>query len=974
MACIENPLAFDIPIECSPRTRVEQQPLPVQLLPSERTFYNRYSWSLNVYPTVGQAIEHLRHELTSLDEASEPWQSHERMTNIFLLSCAIANELHDYLAGKRYDFSKAAKFPFGGLAVRFADTATERMRKIRESCLTRLNQWREQWWTTCDEYLQVFVIGPSPSHASIAACRHRFLTALDAQFPERFKARRLKNPAFFHGRDLTPFDMLKLGEKFVAKFPNRECRIVLVGLRTAGSYFAPLLRAYLKNHGYQDVDAVTMRPRSVLGWGEREHLARCAGEERTAVVLDESPIGGGTTAGVVKALCKIGYAEERIVALLPVHRFYRDWKKGWNAQKLTRACALTLDPEEWHQQKALAPQAAQNILGEYFAARGYHSMEVVSTERADRFNSYLQSSSDEKYHTRFKRVYEVSLERADGEFETRYVLAKSVGWGWLGYHAFIAADRLSHFVPPVLGLRNGFLYTEWWPQSEEIDRSKLNGQLANIASYVGARSRLMTLGDDPTPDLLRQKQHRGSDELLCTLGRAYSSRMVRFLRRPRMQRKLASRVNPFPTFIDGNMHPEEWIAGPSSILKTDFEHHGMGKVELEITDPAYDLAEVILHFKLSEAEEEELIQDYVNQSGDRSVRERLFLNKLLAGGLAMTQASANIRDTRLLHKIKESNQRYLDASNFLVVHTMRMCAKWCSRPKNSGWRGPLVVLDIDGVVDTPVFGFSSTTAAGIQAISLLHSHNRVIALDTARSLSEVKEYCRVYGFAGGVGEYGSVLWDAVAQQERILVSGEALAQLETLREVLRRMPGVFLNDDYRYSIRTYTFGAEQTTPLPIMQIRNLMAGLNLDKLRLHQTGIDTAIIAKDVDKGTGLMELVARAGAKDSEVIAIGDSDPDLAMFQVATRSFSPSHIWCRGDAEKLGCKIASGPYQSGLLESVWSIVHADGKRCQSCRDSDALRPQSDDLVFSLLQAADETRIKLLVKAVLDPLAWCAFA
>jgi len=27
---------------------------------------------------------------------------------------------------------------------------------------------------------------------------------------------------------------------------------------------------------------------------------------------------------------------------------------------------------------------------------------------------------------------------------------KSVGWGWLGYHAFLAGRRLSEFVPPIL--------------------------------------------------------------------------------------------------------------------------------------------------------------------------------------------------------------------------------------------------------------------------------------------------------------------------------------------------------------------------------------------------------------------------------------------------------------------------------------------------------------------------------------------
>ena len=35
---------------------------------------------------------------------------------------------------------------------------------------------------------------------------------------------------------------------------------------------------------------------------------------------------------------------------------------------------------------------------------------------------------------------------------------------WLGYHAFLAGHRLAGFVPPVLGLRDGVLYSEWLPQ------------------------------------------------------------------------------------------------------------------------------------------------------------------------------------------------------------------------------------------------------------------------------------------------------------------------------------------------------------------------------------------------------------------------------------------------------------------------------------------------------------------------------
>src|SRR5947207_580797 len=310
MACVENHLVFDRATHSSSASP-RQAPLPVQLLPSERTFYDRYSWSLNIYPTIEEAVQHLRNLLENWEEATEPWQSDESMTNIFLLSCAILNELDDYLAGKRYDLSKAARIPLGGLVVHAADIALERARKIRERYLKSLKQWRDRWLTTTIEYLVLFTHPVSSSATLTTGCRNRFLALLEFQLPERLRKRRLKNPAFFHGRDLTHFDVLKLGEKFVAEFPDRSRSIVLIGLRTAGSYFAPLLCAYLRNEGYRDVEVATMRPRSVLGWSERAHLVRCAKQNSTAVIVDESPIGGGSTAAVVKRLQNMGFAEDR---------------------------------------------------------------------------------------------------------------------------------------------------------------------------------------------------------------------------------------------------------------------------------------------------------------------------------------------------------------------------------------------------------------------------------------------------------------------------------------------------------------------------------------------------------------------------------------------------------------------------------------------------------------------------------------
>jgi len=283
-------------------------------------------------------------------------------------------------------------------------------------------------------------------------------------------------------------------------------------------------------------------------------------------------------------------------------------------------------------------------------------------------------------------------------------------------------------------------------------------------------------------------------------------------------------------------------------------------------------------------------------------------------------------------------------------------------------------MDIDGVLDKQFFGFPSTTAAGIRAVSLLHAHDIAVVVNSARTASEMKEYCSAYGFVGGVAEYGGVVWDAVGGQERVLVSAESLVQLEKVQNALRQIPGVFLNDDNRYSIRAYTYQRGTTVPLPTILIQNVMADLKADHLRYHQTYVDTTVFPKEVDKGTGLLSLLALAGHREIETIAIGDSEADLAMFRVASRSFAPSHISGRAVAGLLGCRIADRSYQPGLLHIVRSIVHPEGGRCDRCQAAERAWPEDKDLFWGLLEAADRTRPQLLLRAMLDPMALQAFA
>jgi hypothetical protein len=110
-----------------------------------------------------------------------------------------------------------------------------------------------------------------------------------------------------------------------------------------------------------------------------------------------------------------------------------------------------------------------------------------------------------------------------------------------------------------------------------------------------------------------------------------------------------------------------------------------------------------------------------------------------------------------------------------------------------------------------------------------------------------------------------------------------------------------------------------------------------------------------------LLDLV---GHRDLLGAAVGDSDADLPMFAVARSSFAPGHISCRGQASAVGCYIDSKPFQPGLLNIVRRMVHPKNQTCRRCPPTNMPERFRNNLVFQILQHADESRVKRLARSV----------
>jgi len=943
--------------------------LPTSLLPSESDFYNRYDWALNPFPTVRQAIHYLNQQLDWLDNSAPGWQRGEVHKNIYLLGSAVLDSIDDCLLGPKYEFAKiSAAIPMSRGIVSLAETLGRRTGHLSPRKLHNLARSRQQWQRLLIQVLKVFVADQSLDKATNTAIRCNLNTLLTARHLSKVLSMRLRIPGAFRSQDLTHFDFIALGRKFVDSFSERQQPVMVLGLRTAGSYCAPLLHAFLENEGYRDVESVTIRPKLGISKHEATSLRNCATKGSLLLIVDE-PVGtGGTLMKAVQLARKFSIATQRIVILTPFHSsFSHLWKTNGNYSLFSGIPVLTLDPEEWYKSSRL-DALTEELLSGYFRTRNMsvNSVDAKSAE-ADRFNKHLDVVSDKKGHTRIKRVYKVKISNPSGYEETRYIMAKGVGWGWLSYHAFLAGERLAQFLPPLLGLRNGILYTEWLPESSitacEADRDQW---IDRAASYIATRARTLRLDADPATALILEHRNNGLANLASNLCRSYGSRPAPFLSRGRIYQELSRALSPFPSLIDGKMRPSEWIRGDSMPLKADFEHHGLGRTEINMTDPAFDLADSILSWQLTCEEEAKLLKRYVEESGDLRVTDRLLLNKLVAGIRAFNTAIANLEDPRLVQRHQEFNRDYISAWNFLVLQTMRYCAELSFKPNELSWHGPLVALDVDGVLDKQVIGFPSATWAGIQAVSLLHAHDCAVVLNTARSIPEVKQYCKHYGFIGGVAEYGAFVWDAISNQERILIGQEAMNELQIWLKNSGGIPGIFLNDDYMFSLRAYTFEGGVTRAVPGLIVQSLISKLKLERLTFHQTFTDTAVLAKEADKGTGLLALLDLVGQKHLLGAAVGDSEADLPMFAVAKSSFAPGHIACRSQANAIGCYVDAKPFQPGLLNIVRRIVHPAGNSCQRCVSAKLPEKASRNLIFQVLQHADESRMKRLGRAVFN--------
>jgi hydroxymethylpyrimidine pyrophosphatase-like HAD family hydrolase len=877
-------------------------------LAAEDRFYARYAWCLNPMLSLRDLLQHLGEEIESYQaDGAAGWQGEERRINLYLFACAIACTLDDRSAARPRSLAAVAKrFPPARLALQIGEGVT---------ASPRAAAWRRDWTECVDAACELLL---DTGNKGFCAAARQLLAAAPGALGEAALRQRMRIPEAFRCQDLTHQDVCAMVDLCLPALAQKDRPIRILGPRTAGAYFAPLAAARLRALGYAQVTWTTVRPKNGLTRAESRAIRAAIGEHAQLLVIDDHPNSGHTLRLLLEALRELGSASAGTIVALPGHPSIPDFTVAGEIARGVRLCLLR--PEDRHKARLL--DAAENMPNEATAAR----------------NRELAAHYADGFQVRLKRV----LETGNGR-----VMAKSVGWGWLGYHAWLAGAALEGFVPRTISLRQGILYSEF---AESPADASATEQAEACGAYIARRVNTLVLGEDPASSSPGYRWC-GWDDLAAALSRVYGPYLGR-LKKNAIRQRLRAYVAPNPTLIDGRMKPADWVGSGGRLLKTDFEHHNFGGGEPDIVDPAWDIASAIFEFKLSPAGERTLLDTYVAETADIGVAKRLPLYKILYAMTALRAAKYWLARKPDGDRRQEWNQQFIATRSFAAFHLARYCGRTLGTSPPT-WERRLCFMDLDGVFDWGLLGFPHTSPCGVHALQLFRRNRFSVVLNTARSLEHVREYCAAYGLAGGVAEMGSVFWDAVRDWEVPLIDAESAAQIEGLRDRIQRLPGVFIDPENRYSIRAYRFQDGYMKPLADAEVRAVLDPAGCGRLTWVQSTADTYIVQKGTGKGQALASVQAYLGCSGEPVAAIGDSAPDVEMLRAADIAYAPANA-SKEVRELIArglCRRTSRPLQAGLLEAAMELCLAAGHRSDDSAATGAEEPGS--LLDELLQVVD---------------------
>jgi hypothetical protein len=195
-------------------------------------------------------------------------------------------------------------------------------------------------------------------------------------------------------------------------------------------------------------------------------------------------------------------------------------------------------------------------------------------------------------------------------------LWKFAGLGAHGEPRLARASALAQagFIPPVRGLRNGFLVQDF-VDGRPLRRRDLDKGAANrMVAYIAFRARAFSTGRAVRLDALREMVRLNLEEGLEPGCGAAAERLLG-------DRGLLEDAGTVA--VDSRMMPHEWLDTPAGLLKADAVDHADDHFFPRDQDLAWDVAGLAAEFALGAEQESELARLVAGHARDRRLPSRI---------------------------------------------------------------------------------------------------------------------------------------------------------------------------------------------------------------------------------------------------------------------------------------------------------------------------------------------------------------
>ena len=262
------------------------------------------------------------------------------------------------------------------------------------------------------------------------APRWRELLNRARSLPRKLQSEVVRLPSCFRSFDLEPADVDRLTGQFADRWPDRHQSLLVLGLRTSGSYLGPLHVAYLRRRGFHAASLITFRPGHDLRHDEVQRLASAAQQDRLAIVVDDPPTTGGAVAAAVSLLEGAGFPSSRVVLSLPLLGSAAELP-----ERLRLVPAVLVDRRDWAVEERLEPEAVQASLCRILP--GGLLVESVSRQP---LHTPVDPREDSTGRGHVRALFAAHLRDRAGTASKRLVYVKGTGLGYFGRHSVAVAE------------------------------------------------------------------------------------------------------------------------------------------------------------------------------------------------------------------------------------------------------------------------------------------------------------------------------------------------------------------------------------------------------------------------------------------------------------------------------------------------------------------------------------------------------